>query len=63
MDLAKIYTKHLKLKEAKTWLDEVIVRDASCIEAFLLKARITNLLGQKEEFEVLLNILYHKIVV
>ena len=61
LDLAKIHTKHLKLKIAKSWLDEVISHDAEYIEAYLLKARITNILHQKEEFEVLLNILYHKI--
>lgn len=62
MDLAKIHTKHLNLKIAKFRLDEVISHDAEYMEAYLLKARITNILHQKEESEVLLNILYRKII-
>jgi len=62
MDLAKVYTKYLKLKVAKHRLDEVITHDKENIEAYLLKARITNILEQKDEFKTLLNSIYRKII-
>ncbi|MEI7918922.1 MAG: hypothetical protein WCH65_01550 [bacterium] len=62
MDIAKIYIKYLELKIAKHWLDEVIVHDIEDLEAYLLKARITNVLDQKEEFKGLLDTIYHKII-
>lgn len=62
LDLAKLYMKNFKMDIAKYWLDQVIINDNDCIEAYLLKARITNSLNQKEEFRVLINIIYGKII-
>ena len=62
LDIAKINTKYLRLKLAKRRLNESIRSDKWNMEAFLLKARITKMLGQKKEFEELLQIMYNEII-
>ena len=62
MNLAKIYIKNLQFKIAKHRLDEVIAYDSQDLEAYFLKTRIAIVLRQKQEFDVMLDFLYHKIV-
>lgn len=62
LDIAKINTKYLRLKLAKRRLDEAIKNDKWNMEAFLLKARITKMLGQKKELEELIQIIYNEII-
>lgn len=61
-EIAKINVKYLRLKIAKTWLDQSISNDEWHMEAYLFKARLTKILGQKQEFETLLDKIYNKIV-
>ncbi|MFZ2151115.1 MAG: hypothetical protein WAZ12_05335 [Candidatus Absconditicoccaceae bacterium] len=61
-DISKLYIKNLKLSEGKKWLNETIGNNIDFIEAYFLKARICKLLAQESEFELLINIIFNKII-
>lgn len=61
-DTAKLHIKNLNLIEGKTRLDKTIENNMSNVEAYFLKARICNLLNQNWEFELLINVIFNKII-
>lgn len=61
LDIAKICAKNLKMDFAKYWIDKSIVNDKDFVEPYLLKARITKILWQEQEFNVLINIIASQI--
>ena len=61
-EIAKIHIKYGRFKTAKSWLDEVVSNNEGHMEAYLLKARLSKILGQKEEFKVLLENIYRQIL-
>jgi hypothetical protein len=62
LDLAKIYTRNLQMNIAKYWIDQAILNDSNDIEIYLFKARITNILDQKDESKIIIDIIANKIV-
>lgn len=62
LEIAKIDIKNWQTEQAKKQLDTMIWRNVRNIEAYLLKARMMKKLGQKKEFEVVLEEIYKKTI-